>query len=43
MAPGKRADLTALSEDPLLTPLEDLHGIEITATVLGGDVVFGEL
>jgi predicted amidohydrolase YtcJ len=41
--PGKRADLAVLSEDPLQTPLEDLHRMEITATVLGGEVVFGEL
>jgi predicted amidohydrolase YtcJ len=41
--PGKRADLTVLSEDPLHTPQEDLHRIEITATVLGGEVAFGGL
>ena len=41
--PGKRADLAVLSEDPLHTPPEDLHRIEITATVLGAEVVFGEL
>jgi hypothetical protein len=41
--PGKRADFAVLSEDPLHTPPEDLHRIEITATVLGAEVVFGEL
>jgi predicted amidohydrolase YtcJ len=41
--PGHRADLAVLSEDPLHTPLEDLHRIEVTATVLGGEVVFGGL
>jgi predicted amidohydrolase YtcJ len=43
IAPGKRADLAILSQDPLRTPLEELHGIDVTATVLGGQVAFGEL
>ncbi|MFL5736769.1 MAG: amidohydrolase [Actinomycetota bacterium] len=41
--PGTRADLAVLSEDPIRTPLEEIHRIDVTATVLGGEVAFGEL
>jgi predicted amidohydrolase YtcJ len=43
LGPGARADVAILSQDPLRTPLEEIHHIGVTATVLGGEVAFGEL
>ena len=41
--PGMRADLSVLSDDPLRVPPEEIHRIRVTATLLGGEVAFGEL
>ena len=39
ISPGKRADLTVLSHDPSV----DLDAAEVIATIIGGQVVYGEL
>jgi predicted amidohydrolase YtcJ len=38
--PGKWADLTVLSEDPLSVPAEALPAIEVDLTLVGGHVAF---
>jgi len=43
IAPGKFADLVVLSRDPTRVPPDELAGIEVLATLLAGDVVFGAL
>jgi predicted amidohydrolase YtcJ len=43
LEPGKRADLAVLSADPCRTREEDLSKLRVTATVLGGHLVHGEL
>lgn len=40
VAPGKRADLVVLSDDPLKVPAEALGEIEVLRTVVGGETVF---
>jgi predicted amidohydrolase YtcJ len=39
ISPGKRADLTVLSHDPS----EDLDAAEVVATIIGGQIVYGNL
>jgi predicted amidohydrolase YtcJ len=41
LTPGKYADLTVLSGDPLTTPPEELRNLTVRMTVVGGRVVFG--
>ncbi len=41
--PGKLADLVVLSDDPLTCPETDIKDIQVLATVLGGNVVHGQL
>ena len=43
LAPGKLADLVVLAEDPFAVPQERLAGAEIAATLVGGELVHGEL
>ncbi len=42
LSPGRYADLTVLSEDPLTTPPDRLRELTVTMTVVGGRVVFSE-
>jgi predicted amidohydrolase YtcJ len=42
LTPGRYADLTVLSEDPLATPPDRLRDLEVTMTVVGGRVVFSK-
>jgi predicted amidohydrolase YtcJ len=37
---GKLADLIVLSEDPLKVPVQELKNIQITKTIIGGQVVY---
>ena len=43
LEPGGRADLVVLSEDPTGVPPDAIHHVQVLATVLGGEVVHGEL
>jgi predicted amidohydrolase YtcJ len=43
IAPGKRADLTVLAQDPREVPAEQIGDIEILATVVDGETVYGAL
>jgi predicted amidohydrolase YtcJ len=40
LTPGKLADLIVLSADPLQVPPEDLMGLEVLVTVVGGRSVY---
>lgn len=40
---GKLADLVVLAEDPFTTPAERLAGSQVAATLVGGNLVHGEL
>lgn len=40
LSPGRYADLTVLSEDPLTTPGDELRELRVRLTVVGGRVVF---
>jgi predicted amidohydrolase YtcJ len=40
--PGKRADLTVLSLNPLLCAAEEIPGIEVLATLVDGEYVFSK-
>ncbi len=40
LTPGKYADLTVLSGDPLTTPPDELRNLTVRVTVVGGRVVF---
>jgi predicted amidohydrolase YtcJ len=40
LEPGKLADVTVLSQDPLTCPLEDLRDTVAETTIVGGEVVF---
>jgi predicted amidohydrolase YtcJ len=40
---GHHADLCVVDRNPLECPIEDLPATEVRATVLGGEVVYGEL
>jgi predicted amidohydrolase YtcJ len=41
LAPGRRADLAVLEEDPLTAPLEALTEMRVRLTMVGGRVVHG--
>ena len=41
LAPGKLADLVVLGEDPFTVPPDRLAGLEVVATLVGGEVVHG--
>lgn len=41
--PGKYADFVVLSDDILSVAARDIRNIEVLATVLGGEVVYGSL
>ena len=41
--PGRCADFVVLGENPLEVAVADIPGIEIRATALGGEIVYGEL
>ncbi|HMK11018.1 MAG TPA: amidohydrolase family protein, partial [Acidimicrobiales bacterium] len=43
LTPGGYADLVVVDRDPLTCALDDLPGVEVLATMTGGDVVFGSL
>ncbi|MFN2166877.1 MAG: amidohydrolase family protein, partial [Anaerolineae bacterium] len=40
IVPGKLADLAVLSADPVAVPLEQIRGIDVEMTMVGGKVVF---
>ena len=40
---GKLADLVVLSDNPLRCPIETVKRIRPLATLVGGDVVYGQL
>jgi hypothetical protein len=40
IAPGRLADLVVLSADPTTAPAEDLKAIEVTMTIVGGEIVW---
>lgn len=40
---GKLADFAAIDRDLMICPAEELKNTRVTATVLGGEVVYGEL
>jgi predicted amidohydrolase YtcJ len=42
LSPGRYADLTVLSADPLATPADRLRDLRVRMTVVGGVVVFRE-
>jgi predicted amidohydrolase YtcJ len=42
LSPGRYADITVLSEDPLTTPAEKLRELRVRMTIVGGRVVFRE-
>jgi predicted amidohydrolase YtcJ len=43
ITPGKLADMVVLGEDPFTLPAERLAGAEVTATIVGGEIVHGAL
>ncbi len=43
ITPGKLADLVVLSDDPLTCPEPAIKDVQVLATILGGDVVHGQL
>ncbi|HEX6797403.1 MAG TPA: amidohydrolase family protein, partial [Ktedonobacterales bacterium] len=43
LAPGKLADLVVLGEDPFVVPAERLAGLEVVATLVGGQVMHGSV
>jgi predicted amidohydrolase YtcJ len=40
--PGKLADLAVLDADPLAVPADRIGAIAVTATLVGGQQVFGD-
>ena len=40
---GRQADLAVLSDDPTRVPVEEIRDVQVTATLLAGEVVSGEL
>ncbi len=43
ITPGKQADFVVLAEDPLRVPPERIPDIEVRATLVGGEISYGEL
>jgi predicted amidohydrolase YtcJ len=43
LEPGKLADLVITEKDLMHAPEEELSGIKVKATILGGEIVYGEL
>jgi predicted amidohydrolase YtcJ len=43
LEPGHHADICVVDRDPLTCPTEDLPATEVRATLLGGELVHGEL
>jgi hypothetical protein len=43
ITPGKQADFVVLAEDPRQVPPDRIPDIEIRATVVGGDVLYGKV
>jgi hypothetical protein len=43
ITPGKLADFVVLTEDPFTIPPERLPAMEIAATIVGGEVVYGTM
>src|SRR5690348_11304289 len=43
VAPGKLADLVVLSEDPTAVSPERIAGLEVLATIVGGEIRYGRL
>jgi hypothetical protein len=43
IAPGLLADLVVLSEDPIAVSPERIAGLEVLATIVGGEVRYGTL
>jgi predicted amidohydrolase YtcJ len=43
LAPGKRADLVLLADDPTAVAPDALTGIEVVATIKDGNLVWGQL
>ena len=43
LEPGHHADLCVVDRDPLTCPLEDLPATDVRASLLGGELVHGEL
>ena len=41
LSPGAFADLVVLDRDPFVTPVDELHAIEVVATMVGGRWVHG--
>ena len=39
---GRRADLAVLSDDPTSVPVEAIRDVQVTATMLAGELVYGE-
>jgi predicted amidohydrolase YtcJ len=42
LTPGKLADIVVLDRDPLAIPPDELDQVRVTATMLGGEWVYGE-
>ncbi|HZU13712.1 MAG TPA: amidohydrolase [Chloroflexota bacterium] len=42
ITPGRLADLAVLSQDPTVTDPDEFSEVEVTMTVLGGRIVYGE-
>jgi predicted amidohydrolase YtcJ len=42
LAPGKLADLAVLDRDPLTAPLESLHELSCSLTMVGGRVIHSD-
>jgi len=40
VTPGKLADLVVLSADPTKVPIEEIKGLQVTMTIIGGDIVW---
>ena len=38
--PGKLADLVVLSDDPTKVPVEEIKDLQVTMTIIGGDIVW---
>ena len=43
ITPGKQADFVVLADDPRQVPAKQLPAVDIRATVVGGEVAYGEL